>query len=274
VKDITIQEYATRVAGAVEPMQTALKGLGKAKGYKGLRDRITAVQVATGQSATALRGITPPPIIAQEHTSLLTAIWQARGDLGDIGDEVGERKLCTGLAVRAKVGDDDSTTALRTALAAVKAKLPAGSTLELSLPAARQKVGSRPSNGTFIRSGDRNGRGTFTIDNGGSDDALIALRKGKKTFISVYVRHGKKYKVSGIPDGNYTIFFSGGAAWDAKARAFAEDCEFERYNDPIDYRTTTTATRIQWQTWTIELDRLGTGPDPTSEVDPGDFPES
>lgn len=272
---LSIQEYATRVPSAVGPLQTALKNLDKAKGYKGLAGRVTAVQQATNQAMTALRGLTPPTTIMQEHTSLLIALRQVYSELNATGDQVGRRRLCTGLAVRAKVGDDGGTKALRTVLASIKAKVP-GTTLALSLPPAGQKVGARPANGAFIGSGSRGGRGTLTIENGGSGDAMVALAgtKGGKPAFSVYVRKGKKYTVKGIRDGDYRAYFTGGTGWDPKARAFAHDCQFERFEDPMDYKTTTTATRIQWSTWTIDLEKTPLGTAKTSEVDPNGFPEA
>ena len=136
--------------------------------------------------------------------------------------EVGVRPLENG-KVRAGLGDADGTAALRDALSAVYAKLP-GDRVTLTLPSAGQKNGARPSNGKLIRARNRGGRGELTIDNGGSGDAVMALSRGGKTAVSVYVHKGKKYTVNGAPDGTYTVFFTGGTERDDKARGFGRDC--------------------------------------------------
>ncbi|WP_285692964.1 hypothetical protein [Actinomadura sp. NBRC 104412] len=271
VRPISLQEYESRVASAVKPLQSALKELDKAKGYKGLEGRVTAVRQATGQTANALRAVTPPPATAREHTNLLLALQRTYADLNVVADLVDGRHLCTGGAVRARVGDTDGATALRTGITALEAKLPGGA-VELAVPAAGQKRSKRPSNGKLIHSGRRGGRGSLIV-RGGGDDAVVALAKGKKTFLSVYVRSGKKTTVRGIPDGKYTVYIAEGTDWDAKARTFGRECAFERFKDPIGYRTTVTATRISWKDWTIHLESDSGDPANTETVDPEDFPE-
>ena len=189
-----------------------------------------------------------------------------------MSSRVGDRALCTGSAVRAGLGNADGTSALRAALDAVSAKLP-GDQPALKLPAAGQKGDARPSNGKLIRAGNGDGRGELTINNGGSADAVVTLSKGRKAAVSVYVRKNKKHTVKGVPDGTYTVFFTGGGAWDDTTRAFGRDCAFQRFEDSMTFRTIRTATQIRWSRWSITLQRVIGGNARTSDVDPNDFPE-
>src|SRR5688572_25146070 len=98
---ISLQQYATTLAGAVDPLQTALKGLAGAKAYKGLEGRVDAVATAADQAVTELTNITPPAELAPEHSQLVTALEAFHEDVGGTSSQVDDRALCTGSAVRA-----------------------------------------------------------------------------------------------------------------------------------------------------------------------------
>ena len=80
--------------------------------------------------------------------------------------------------------------------------------------------------------------------------------------------------MTGVNDGTYNIFFTGGADWDAGARAFTRDCAFQQFEDRLAFRTERTSTQIRWSTWKITLQPVAGGTARTSEVDPEDFPET
>lgn len=271
---ISVEQYSTTLTGAVDPLESALKRLAKAKAYKGLERRVTAVETAAAQAVSQLRQITPPAELAAGHPELLTALQAFSGELGEVSSQVGDQELCTGSAVRAGLGDADETSSLRDALAAVSAKLPEHPAA-LTLPRAGQKGDSRPRNGKLLRAGTLDGRSNFTIDNGGSNDAVVSLSKGKrKPAVSVYVRKDKKFTVEGVPDGSYTVFFTGGADWDGTARAFGRNCAFQRFDPTLKFKTTQTATGIFWTDRTITLHAVVGGTASTTDVDPNDFPDS
>ena len=268
-----MQEYNTRLTKAIDPLASALERLARARTYKGLEGRVTGVASAAAKAASELSKITPPAEIAAGHARLVSALRAFSGDLGGLSSRVDDRALCTGSVVRAELGDADGTSALRDALAAVSAKLPKDPPA-LKLPRAGQKGGSRLSNGALIRAGNRGGRGELTIDNGGSADAVVTLSKGRRPAISVYVRRNKDFTVKGVPDGSYTVFFTGGADWDTKARAFGRRCAFQRFEDSMRFRTTRVGSQILWQNYRITLQPVIGGNASTSDVDPNDFPDS
>jgi len=271
---MSVQEYSATLAAAVDPLESALEGLAKAKAYKGLERRVTAVETAAARAVTELSPITPPAELAGGHPELLTALQAFSGELGEVSSQVGDRELCTGSAVRSGLGDADETSALRDALADVSAKLPERLPA-LTLPSAGQKGDSRPSNGKLLRAGKLDGRSNFTIDNGGTNDAVVSLSKGKrKPAVSVYVRKDKKYTVEGVPDGSYTVFFTGGADWDGTARAFGRNCAFQRFDPTLKFHTTQTATGVFWTDRTITLHPVVGGTASTTDVDPDAFPDS
>ena len=68
-KPVSVQEYGTTLAGAIDPLESALKGLAKAKRYKGLEGRVAAVETATDQAVTELSQVTPPAELAEDIRS-------------------------------------------------------------------------------------------------------------------------------------------------------------------------------------------------------------
>jgi len=269
---VSVQEYGTALAEAVDPLGSALKGLAKAKAYKGLDGRVTAVETAADQAMTELSQVPPPAELAEGHAQLVTALEAFHGELGNVSSKVGDRALCTGSAVRAGLGDADATSALRKALAAVYTKLP-GDPPALKLPPAGQKAGSRLPNGKYIRDGSRGGRAELAIENGGPADAVVTLAKGGKPAISVYVRKDRTYTVKDVSDGSYAVFFTSGADWDGTARAFGRNCAFQRHENPLKFRTTRDAYGIYWQNFRITLHPVIGGTARTEDVNPDDFPD-
>jgi hypothetical protein len=269
---VSLQEYGTTLAGAVDPLESTLKGLAKAKAYKGLDSQVTAVETAAGDAVTELSQVTPPAELAGRHSQLVTALEAFHAELGNVSSQVGDRALCTGSSVRAGLGNADATSALRKALAAVSAKLPDDRPV-LRLPPAGQKGGSRPPNGKLLRAGNTGGRSELTIGNGGSHDAVVTLSKSGRPVISVYVRKDKTYTVKSVPDGSYSIFFTGGSGWDGTARAFGRDCAFSRFEDPLEFRTTRDDFGgLHWVNFTITLQPVAGGTARTEDINPDDFP--
>jgi hypothetical protein len=263
---VSVQEYGTVLAGAIQPLDSALKALAEASAYKGLESRVTAVDKAADQAVTELAEITPPAEVAGEHSQLLVALEGSQEEVAAVSSQVNDRALCTGSAVWGGLGNADQTSALRDALAAVSDKLPDGP-LALTLPPAGQKPGPRPRNGELIRAGNLDGQGQLTVKSGGSD-ALVTLSKGDKPAASVFVRKGKQATVKGVPDGSYTVFFTGGSLWDRKVRAFGRNCAFQRFDNRLkfDYPTS--------PGWIITLRAAVGGNASTKDVDPDDFPNS
>jgi hypothetical protein len=273
VAAVSPEVYRTTLLGATTPINKAMADLAGAGSVKELSARIANLESAADQAATRLQQQAPPPAVAAEHAKLVAALRQFDDDLNTLSESVDGRDLCTASSARTELGRADGTTALRAAAAALTAKAP-DDKLALALPAAARPATHRLSNGHFVRSGRRGGRGTLTIDNGGDSDAVITLAKGKHPVVSVYVRKNKKYKVTGIGDGSYNVFFTGGDDWDGKARRFARKCAFQQFDDKLAFRTTRTATEIRWSTWSITLQPVLGGTARTSDVDPGDYPET
>jgi hypothetical protein len=270
---VSPEVYRTTLLTATTPINKALTELAGAGSVKELSARVANLESAASQAAARLGQQAPPPAVAAEHAKLVAALRQFGDELNTLSDDVDGRDLCTASSARARLGQADGTTALRAAAAALTAKAP-DDKISLALPAAALTATHRLPNGHFVRSGRRGGRGTLTVDNGGDSDAVITLARGKHPIVSVYVRKDKKYTVTGVGDGSYKVFFTGGVDWDGKARRFARKCAFQQFDDKLTFRTTRTASEIRWSTWDISLQPVLGGTAPTSDVDPNDYPNT
>jgi hypothetical protein len=267
------EAYRQALTAATRPLSAALAGMAGTRSLKALTQRLAQAQQAAGHAAQQLDQLTPPEDVRAEHADLVQAFEQLDADLSGLRDAVDGRELCASSAIMARLGTAESLAAVRDAGRALAAKGGAqGYRVDLAVPATPKEQNRRLANGQFVRQGSRTGRGELTIENTSDRDTLITLALGKRAALSVYVRHGAKDKVSGIRDGSYQIYYTQGADWDPKARAFTRECSFERFDDSFKFTTKQTATQTEWTTWTITLEPATGGNAGVREVDPGDFP--
>ncbi|MFC6080542.1 hypothetical protein [Sphaerisporangium aureirubrum] len=267
---VTPAEYGTALEAAVGPVGSSLGDISKSRSLKSLGGRVERARSAAGDAVDRLATVVPPPEVSTEHSDLVAALRGLEGDLDGVRDSVEGRSLCTAPAVLARLGKGDGLGAVKSAgddLAA-KGDYPAD-VVDVKAPKEQSR---RLSNGTLVRSGSRNGRGTLTVDNGGSQDAVVTLVRGKAKGTSVYVRKGRKTTVRGVSDGSYRVYYTVGADWDRGRRAFTRDCSFRRFEKSIGFVTTRSGGFIRWKTWTITLNAVAGGNARTNDVDPDDFP--
>ena len=235
--------------------------------------RVARAERVIGQAVQQLSRAVPSEDVAAEHADLVQAFKQLDGDLGVLRDAVEGRRLCASSAVMARMGEFDGLAAVRDATRALASKGGAqGYDVHFVTPPIPKEKARRLNNGQFVRPGSRTGTGKLKIDNGGNRDAVLTLALGKRPAFSVYVRKHSKYTVSGIRDGTYRVYYTLGVDWDRSARAFSRDCAFERFDDTFKFKTTETATQINWVEWAITLHSVRGGTASTSEVNPNDFP--
>lgn len=131
-----------------------------------------------------------------------------------------------------------------------------------------QQEDRRLANGQFIRAGNRSGEGQLAISNNGSHDAVVTLARNRNAVYSVYVRQGMQFTVTGIRDGTYETFFTSGMDWDSRARAFTRDRTFQRFDNSLQFTTTSAQSTI----WKITLYEVPGGNANVSNVNAADYP--
>lgn len=267
---LTPEAYQVALDAAGKPVSTTLKDIGKARTIKTLSQRVRRVKNAVGDAVSQLGAVQPPVEIGTEHTDYLAALRAMDGELDDVRSAVEGRSLCTSAAVLARLGKSTEFGDLKEAGADLAGGGDySGGVLTVKPPKERTR---RLSNGTVLVSRIRGGRGNLTVKNGGRQDSVVTLVKGKKKAVSVYVRRKSTAKVPNIRDGKYKVFFTSGVDYDRGARAFTRSCAFQRFDDPLPYRTRYSATVVRWDNWTITLNKVTGGNASTSDVSPDNFP--
>lgn len=268
VSALTPEAYKGELDSRHKAMTGAISGLAGARGVQALNQRVDKAEQALSGAADALSAIAPPAEIRAQHDAYVTSLRDFATELGSTAGKVGSRELCTPSAVLSDL--NTKLTALNKAGEALQSAgdYPA----DVVTVKAGGKQNRRLKNGAFIRRTSLGGRSSLEVDNGGTRDAVVtAVRGGGKTF-SVYVRKKAKFKVRGVPDGTYKIYFTHGVDWDGKSRSFSRQCSFERFQKSVKFKTTVTATQILWHDWRVTLHAISGGNARTAPVNPDDFP--
>lgn len=271
VTPISPQEYQQLLAEIDKSVGEAFTRLGAAKNPKAVRQAADALETAIESQRQTLAEVVPPPTVADAHEALLDGLEGLGRSAADTESAAGSGEVCLGSAAVARLSRDDAAEDLRSATQVLATADPAQAYQVGSfVPKKTADTNRRLSNGKYLKR-TRGGAGQLKIENGGSDAVInVVLGNSKTPAISVYVRGKGKFTVSGVRDGTYRIYMTSGKDWDPKAKAFARDCSFQRFEDTFQFRTTST----QYTIWTITLTPVVGGNARTSDVDPSTFPGS
>ncbi|WP_143590452.1 hypothetical protein [Thermoactinospora rubra] len=268
VAALTPEAYRGELEKIQKTVRDSLDDLASARTVKSLDQRVSRAEEELTGAADGLAALTPPPEVAVQHERFVAGLRDLAAELGAATGKVATRDLCTGSALVSDVGSK-----LKELDAAGQALQDAGGyPADVVAVKAAGKQNRRLPNGRFLRKESLTGRSSLQIDNGSSRDAVVTLMRGGTKAFTVYVRKKSKFKVRGVRDGSYRVYFTHGVDWDGRLRAFTRQCSFERFDDKVKFKTTYTATRILWHDWRITLHAITGGNARTSDVDPGDFP--
>ncbi|MDG4788268.1 hypothetical protein O7626_20390 [Micromonospora sp. WMMD1102] len=267
---VTAQEYQALLAEVDKAIAPGFTQLGAAKNPKAVSAAAGTIGRTLDQQITALSGVVPPENAATAHADLLRGLEGMVDSITETGSAAGAGEVCLGSSALARVSRDPAAEDVRTAGQALAAADPAQPyQVGAFVPKKTADGNRRLGNGSYLKR-VRSGQGQLKIENGGSSDAVINLVLGsaKAPTVSVYVRGKGKHTVSSIKDGTYRIYMTGGKDWDARAKAFSRNCNFQRFEDTFKFTTTSS----QYTIWTITLTPVAGGNARTSEVDPNTFP--
>ncbi|MEV0614435.1 hypothetical protein AB0I81_14000 [Nonomuraea sp. NPDC050404] len=138
----------------------------------------------------------------------------------------------------------------------------------VTLTAETAAAAARPRNGRILYDRISGGLGQLKIKNGTSRDGVVALVKGGKKAISIYVRAKSSATIRDVRDGTYRIYFTTGSRFGVSKGRFARDAAYQRFNDRLKFRTTSRSSTI----WTLTLNPVKGGKARTTSVNPKDFP--
>lgn len=130
----------------------------------------------------------------------------------------------------------------------------------------------RPANGTIITRNMGPGQGELKIENGRTQDALVALtavNTPDTPLLAVYVRANSSTTVRNIADRNYDVYFSHGTDWDSYSKRFTENVSHMKFRDSLSFVTTS----MQYTVWEITVHAVAGGEAATDYVSPDRFPK-
>ncbi len=265
---LTAEAYKSELGTKHKAMLDAINAMAGARTFKTLDQRVQRAQEQLLGAANELAAMTPPQEIQAQHDAYVSSLREFATQLGTTAGKVGTRNLCTSSAVLTDLGS--RLNALDKAGEALQGA--GGYPADVVTVKAKGKQTRRLGNGHYLRKGSMTGRSSLQIDNGGTRDAVVTVMKGKSRAFSVYVRKKAKFKVRGVRDGTYKIYFTHGVDWDGKSKSFTRECSFERFQKSVKFKTTFTSTQILWHDWRVTLHAISGGNARTSDVNPEQFP--
>ncbi|WP_433360662.1 hypothetical protein [Streptosporangium sp. CA-115845] len=267
VVTLTPEEYRTDLEKAREPVRDAMKKLAAPGGLKTLDKRLKQTVTAVDDAVTRLAELAPPAEVKTQHDDYVEALRALSASFGDARQDAEAQRLCTGPAVLTSMDRAGELSEVEKAADALSG-YPA-SVISVKAPKKRTR---RLSSGKFITSERRPGRAFLELRNGSRQDAIVVLVRGKRKAVTVYVRKKSKFKIRGVRDGSYKIYYAFGEDWDSKARSFTRSCSFEQFGKSLRFRTVHTATQVRWTDWTITMHNVTGGNVKGKRIKPGDFP--
>ncbi|MFF5205952.1 hypothetical protein [Streptosporangium sp. NPDC000396] len=264
---LTPEAYRAELDKARGPIREALKKL-NATGGKDLDKRLERTVTTVEEAVAGLETLAPPPEVKPEHGSYVDTLRRLAGALAGAKEDVQAQEVCTGPAVltgvRGQLSPVRESGAALAGLGDYRADV-----IPVKVAGERSR---RLSNGKFIKSEGRPGRAYLELRNGNKQDAVVVLVRGKKKAITVYVRKKSKFKIQGVRDGKYKVYYTLGVDWDSKARSFTRSCTFEQFGKSVRFKTIYTSTQIRWTDWTITLNAVAGGTVRPKRIKPNEFP--
>jgi hypothetical protein len=125
------------------------------------------------------------------------------------------------------------------------------------------------------------GKGEIKIDNtGGGTDTVAVLTNtgGNSPVIAVYIEKGDLYIITGIGDGKYDLYFTGGEEWNPHENVFVKNRIYQRFAEPFEFKTYTTRDffssdeMVHYQSFEVTLYTIYGGNAQTEDISGQEFP--
>jgi hypothetical protein len=87
-------------------------------------------------------------------------------------------------------------------------------------------------------------------------------------MVTVYVQANAAYTLKNIHDGTYNVYYTAGTDWDPNRKLFTKSCEYQQFDNTLQFTTTST----QYTIWSLTMTPVVGGNAQSSDVDPGSYP--
>src|SRR5882757_9331119 len=235
-----------------------------------------AVLSAAGVASAASERLTSsgpvPASVSGDNAALAAGLRQFGRELAYLSQQIDLHAICAGPVALTAISTAPSMPNLRTvatSLGTLRSDRPSfhwGS----ALPAEKNSVENRPRNGAVLvdRRAGATGDGELQVRDNGTKDGVVLLAKGGALLVSMAVNAGRSATLTGVPDGDYDVFYTIGRDWNAPLATFSRHCEFHRFTTPTTFSTSAVPGGSAYTVQSIVLDTGTDGANPDSPVDP------
>jgi hypothetical protein len=254
-------------------LSAALAAVGRAPTLAVLDQSVlSAAGVASAASERLTSSGPVPATVSGDNAALSTGLRQFGRELAYLSQQIDLHAICAGPVALTAISTAPSMPQLRavaTSLGTMRSDRPAyrwGG----ALPAAANSVEHRLRNGQILvdRRAGAAGDGVLKVRDQGTKDGVVLLAKGGALVVSMAVNAGQSATLSGVPDGDYDLFYSVGRDWNGPLATFSRHCEFHRFTTPTSFSTSAVPGGSAYTVQSIVLDTGTDGANPDSPVDP------
>ena len=105
----------------------------------------------------------------------------------------------------------------------------------------------RPTSSLIVSNQKGGGYGYLKILNGTAEDSVVILTINDMPSKTAYIRAAESYTMQGVGNNTYNLYFTKGSDWDGKE--FLTNPTYQRFQDPLNFATTSTTTTTTTTTW-------------------------
>ncbi|MFE3875532.1 hypothetical protein ACFXPX_14155 [Kitasatospora sp. NPDC059146] len=228
----TATPYGTTLDQALAPIGGGLGKAAEAKTMPDLNIALATVETESSHAAKALKDAAAPAGAEAVRTDLVNALRSLSDEASAIRTDMRLDRLCGVSAGKARIGGGQGLSGVSGAVTKLTA---AGHRSTFTVPDL-PKLPAQPrtlENGTMVREGGGEGKGTLEVDNSGNKaDVVFTIARNGASVASVFAAKGQRATIEGIADGSYDFYYTTGVDWDSEARQFTQDCSHVKFQQP------------------------------------------
>ncbi len=270
--------YQARLIRLDDELGAALARIGRTRDPDDLEQATLAGAALASASGERLRATAVDEPIRRAHDALTAGLDQLGRELAFLSQRVHDHEICTGPTALGAIGSAPSMPALRAIASGFGLPGADGRTYRWGAALPPEQAVAPPvvalGNGTLLvdrRPGGEAADGVLEVVNEGQQDVVVVLGRSGAVVVSVAASPGGSTRVAGIPDGGYDLAYTSGREWDPGLSAFARDCGFRRFSEPITFATVPVAAGTEFTVRTVNV-RSGPPDAMTVEVPAREMP--
>ncbi|MFG2914186.1 hypothetical protein ACGF0D_14980 [Kitasatospora sp. NPDC048298] len=237
--------FGTTLAQSLEPVGAGLAKVAAATTMKEVETALAVTESNADRAVRNLKAAAAPDGADAARTELVAGLDKLSSEALTIRTNLNLKKYCTVGVIRAQLGGGQGVVAIPAALAklATAGQQAAFTVPQLPKPQPTPRV---LENGTLVRDGGSNGKGTLEVKNNSATDVVFTIGVDGTSVASVYAAKGKEAVIEGVKAGSYDFYYLAGEDWDSDEKQFWQNCRSVKFSEKYDFKPAGT-------TWTMTL---------------------